>query len=157
MQLFYLELRQIWTTMKRFRSTFYITLFFYLSQSAVSQPRSIRFEQLPSELGWSNHAVNNMLQDHQGFIWLATWAGLIKYDGYKAKIYRQEIGQANSLKSNKITCLFEDSQQRLWVGTRHTGFYLYDRSKDHFVQYQRNQNDMIVQIKKWLIVTWWEG
>jgi len=104
--------------------------------------QNLRFEQLPQEIGWTSNTTNDMLQDHRGYLWLATWSGLVRYDGYSVKIYRQEPGSPNSLKSNKITCLFEDSQQRLWVGTHYTGFYLYDREADGFIQYGKLPDNM---------------
>lgn len=86
-----------------------------------------RFENLPLEIGFPNVGVNDLLEDHQGFLWMATWSGLAKYDGYSVKMYRQQPDHSNGLKSNKITQLFEDSKGNLWVGTNYTGFYRYDR------------------------------
>ena len=97
-----------------------------------------RFEQLPGDVVLSHTSITNILQDHQGFLWLGTWWGLIKYDGYNAKQYKQEPGNINGLESNKINILFEDSKKRLWVGTHNTGFYQYDPSTDLFIQYKKD-------------------
>ena len=86
--------------------------------------------------------VNDILEDHRGFLWIATWSGLAKYDGYTLKMYRQQPDNANGLKSNKITRLFEDSKGNLWIGTNYTGFYRYNRDQDIFEQYCRNSADM---------------
>ncbi len=122
----------------------YLLLFilFISPALAAGQGREYRFEQLPPEIGFSNSGISDMLEDHRGFLWLATWSGLAKYDGYSVKMYRQEPGNANGLKSNKITRLFEDSKGRLWFGTNYTGFYRYDRDRDAFVQYAHNPEDM---------------
>ncbi|MCB0565698.1 MAG: response regulator [Phaeodactylibacter sp.] len=101
-----------------------------------------RFEKLPAEIGFSNTGVNDILEDHQGFLWLATWSGLAKYDGYSVKIYRQQPGNTNGLKSNKVTQLYEDSKGNLWVGTNYTGFYRYNRELDVFEQFCRDPKDM---------------
>ena len=120
-------------------------IFFILSfcpAMMLSQGDDYRFEQLPPEIGFSNTGISDILEDHRGFLWMATWSGLAKYDGYSVKMYRQEPGNANGLKSNKITRLFEDSKGRLWFGTNYTGFYRYDREHDVFVQYSHNPEDM---------------
>jgi signal transduction histidine kinase/ligand-binding sensor domain-containing protein/DNA-binding response OmpR family regulator len=104
--------------------------------------RSFRFEKLPSEIGFSNTGVNHILEDHRGFLWMATWSGLAKFDGYTVKMYRQQPGNSNGLKTNKITQIFEDSKGNLWIGTNYTGFYRYDRDRDFFEQYCRNPEDM---------------
>ena len=101
-----------------------------------------KFEKLPQEIGFFNTGVNDILEDHRGFLWMATWSGLAKYDGYSVKMYRQQPGNTNGLKSNKITQLFEDSKGNLWIGTTYTGFYRYDRAQDSFIQYCRNPEDM---------------
>lgn len=87
---------------------------------------------------WANIGINDIAQDHKGFLWLATWSGLAKYDGYNLKMYRQEPGSENGLQSNKISCVSEDSQQRLWVGTHYEGLYLYDPKKDGFISYHHD-------------------
>ncbi|MCB0586530.1 MAG: hypothetical protein KDD06_14565, partial [Phaeodactylibacter sp.] len=86
--------------------------------------------------------MNDILEDHYGFLWMATWSGLAKYDGYSVKMYRQQPDNANGLKSNKVTQLFEDSQGNLWAGTNYTGFYRYNRELDVFEQYCRDPEDM---------------
>jgi len=101
-----------------------------------------RFEKLPAGIGFSNTGVNDILEDHRGFLWMATWSGLAKYDGYSVKMYRQQPGNANGLKSNKVTQLCEDSKGNLWAGTNYTGFYRYNRELDVFEQYCRNPEDM---------------
>ena len=97
-----------------------------------------RFEDLPGEAGFTATGVNDILQDRQGFLWLATWSGLARYDGYSVKMYRQEPGNSNGLKSNKINCLFEDRQGRLWVGASYTGLYRYDPEGDRFIHYSHD-------------------
>ena len=120
-----------------------VLLFFIpLQVFCQSEAASYRFEKLPSEIGFSNTGINDILEDHRGFLWMATWSGLAKYDGYSVKMYRQQPGNTNGLKSNKITKLFEDSKGNLWLGTNYTGFYLYDRDLDRFEQFCRDPQNM---------------
>ncbi|MCB0550088.1 MAG: response regulator [Phaeodactylibacter sp.] len=115
-----------------------LPLFLYGQNKAAN----FRFEKLPAEIGFSNTGVNDILEDHQGFLWMATWSGLAKYDGYSVKMYRQQPGNTNGLKSNKVTQLFEDNEGNLWAGTNYTGFYRYNRALDVFEQYCRDPEDM---------------
>lgn len=123
---------------------FFIIVISFLSYHTpvVCQNTNFSFEKLPSEIGWTENTVNDILQDHKGYIWVATWSGLKKYDGYTLQAYRQELNINNGLNGNKIKCLFEDSKNRLWIGTNYTGFYRYDRSLDKFIQYQKENNNM---------------
>ncbi len=107
--------------------------------SVLSQPnklleKRVVFEQLPVELGLGQRSINEIIQDSEGYIWVATWSGLIRYDGRTSKIFLVGDGP-NDLKSNKITSVEESIDGDLWVGTRARGLFLYDKSRDEFVSY----------------------
>ena len=40
-----------------------------------------------TEQGLPHNDVRAIAQDQQGFIWIATWDGLSRYDGYESHIY----------------------------------------------------------------------
>lgn len=106
------------------------------------QATYFRFDHFPSDVILSRTASTAVLQDHHGFLWVGTWSGLIKYDGYTVRQYKQSPGNLNGLETNKINTLFEDSRRRLWVGTQNSGFYRYDAAGDSFVQYKRKPADI---------------
>ncbi|MBI1928477.1 response regulator [Candidatus Poribacteria bacterium] len=54
-----------------------------------------------------------MLQDHQGYLWLGTGAGLCRYDGVEFLTYTV----AEGLTANRVAAICEDRHGRLWVGT----------------------------------------
>lgn len=122
--------------------TYFFLFTLGIQSSIFAQNKSYTFQKLPAEIGWTDNAINDILQDYQGYIWMATWSGLKKYDGYSIQSYRQELNIENGLNGNKIKCLFEDSKKRLWIGTNYTGFYRYDRNLDKFIQYQNENNNM---------------
>lgn len=115
--------------------------FLLLFWNLASQTLAPVFHSLPSEIGLNNGSVIDVLQDNRGFLWMATWSGLVKYDGYSVKVYKQEADNSNGLKSNKISNIFEDSRGNLWIGTNYTGFYKYDRKTDRFIQFCKKNNN----------------
>ncbi len=108
-----------------------------LGQPEILINRNIRFEQLPQNFGLSQSSVNCILQDHSGYIWIGTWSGLIRYDGYSTELFRANNRIPGSLKSNKITSIFEASDSSLWIGTMVGGLFLFDRKTEIFTQYQK--------------------
>ena len=50
-------------------------------------------------------------------MWFGTNDGLNKYDGNKFTIYRSGATNENSIVSNYVTCITEDSKKNLWIGT----------------------------------------
>ena len=59
-----------------------------------------------------------MVQDAQGYLWMATVNGLYKYDGYQYSYYLHQALNQNSPASNYIECINIDKAGNLWLGTR---------------------------------------
>ena len=59
--------------------------------------------------------VSGLVQDRQGFVWIATRDGLAKYDGRTFKTFRHIPGDDSSLSSSVITTLYLDNNDRLWI------------------------------------------
>ncbi|MBS0028161.1 hybrid sensor histidine kinase/response regulator transcription factor [Chitinophaga sp. 22321] len=70
------------------------------------------------EHGLSNNEVNCIYQARGGYIWVGTFDGLNRYDGYSFKTFRKKIGDANSLVNNHVQDIQEDASGQLWVATR---------------------------------------
>lgn len=71
-----------------------------------------------------------LLQDKEGYIWMGTQDGLVRYDGYKAKTYI--LGQDIPYKKDVLR-LYEDKNGTLWAGTYKQGLFYYNRGKDKFI------------------------
>src|SRR5678816_724391 len=68
----------------------------------------IRFTHLSTEQGLSQSRVDHMLQDRRGFIWIGTYNGLNRYDGYGFKTYKPDPDNPNSLGGLFVSALAED-------------------------------------------------
>ena len=64
-------------------------------------------------------SVNSILQTRDGYLWLATYGGLARFDGVRFTVF--DVGNTEGLKSNRITELFEDREGSLWIGTEMGG------------------------------------
>jgi len=74
------------------------------------------------ESGLPTGEANDILQTSDGYIWIGSYGGLIRYDGSEFKNFStlKQIG------SSSIRSIFEDSKDRLWIGTNDAGVYLYE-------------------------------
>jgi signal transduction histidine kinase/ligand-binding sensor domain-containing protein len=90
------------------------------------------FNLLSIKDGMPEATVEDMLQDKQGYIWIGTQKGLVRYDGYKLKIY--DLGIKDPYEKF-VAKIFEDSKGQLWAVALSFGLYRYDRGKDSFVSY----------------------
>ncbi|MEM6343704.1 MAG: two-component regulator propeller domain-containing protein [Bacteroidota bacterium] len=70
---------------------------------------------------FTNAFFPSMLCDHQGNVWIGTNRALYCYNAERSSYKRfiHEADQPNSLNSNNLLCLFEDSKHRIWVGSHH--------------------------------------
>jgi signal transduction histidine kinase/ligand-binding sensor domain-containing protein/CheY-like chemotaxis protein len=71
------------------------------------------FKYYAHDQGLANLAVNCMLQDRTGFLWVGTENGLYRYDGSSFSAFRTEEG----LPAARILSLHETTDGTLWVGT----------------------------------------
>jgi ligand-binding sensor domain-containing protein/signal transduction histidine kinase len=96
--------------------------------------RSLRFEHIGLDEGLPQESVLTVLQDRTGFMWFGTQAGVVRFDGYRASVFRNDPGDAASLVDNYVSCAYEDPQGRLWFGTR-GGLVRFDAARQAFVRY----------------------
>jgi diguanylate cyclase (GGDEF)-like protein/PAS domain S-box-containing protein len=79
--------------------------------------REYFFQSIGSEQGLAQNTVNAMLQDRQGFVWVATQGGLHRYDGYGFRVFQHVPGDATTLPESFVTALVQDGDGQVWVGT----------------------------------------
>ncbi len=115
------------TSLKAFL-TIFITCWVFVA-NAQNPPA---YESISTAQGLSQGMIFDLLQDTEGFIWVATKNGLNRYDGYSFKIYANDPYNPHSLSSNTIVKLFEDSKGRIWVGTENAGLNVYDKQSGKF-------------------------
>ena len=56
--------------------------------------------------------ILQILQDQRGLLWVATYNGLYRYDGYEWRNYKSHSGDGTRLKTNHIKHLYLSSQER---------------------------------------------
>ncbi len=67
--------------------------------------------------GLPTSEANVVLQTSDGYIWIGSYGGLIRYDGTNFRNYSLD----GDINSSSIRSLFEDSKGRLWIGTNDSG------------------------------------
>ena len=97
--------------------------------------------------GLSHNNINCIVQDKTGFIWIATFDGLCRFDGYEFKKYYHQAGDMTSLPYFEIHSLCVDKDNNLWIVAGNIGLSLYDRSKDNFHTYSAKTTKSITATK----------
>jgi ligand-binding sensor domain-containing protein len=96
-----------------------------------SQSSGHIFEHLTTDYGLSSNKVESILQDHDGFYWIATQNGLNRFDGTNIRVYSHHPDDSTTLSHNNCTAIALDSTGDVWVATYH-GVSRYQKKRGHF-------------------------
>lgn len=106
----------------------YILMMLSIVMSAAGMAGNVR---LYTSSKMSNNLVTSMAQDRHGNMWIGTWYGLNKFDGYRFNIYTYRSDDAKSVPSNIISILYTDRRGTVWAGTSN-GLARYNEAEDNF-------------------------
>jgi ligand-binding sensor domain-containing protein/signal transduction histidine kinase len=68
-----------------------------------------------TEQGLPGSVVISMIQTRDGYLWLGTQHGLVRFDGIQPTVFDEE--STPGLNNDQIDYLFQDSHSNLWIGT----------------------------------------
>jgi signal transduction histidine kinase/ligand-binding sensor domain-containing protein/DNA-binding response OmpR family regulator len=94
--------------------TFIFSLFLFFGVLNASA-QTFSFDKIPTQEGEANLSVRQIIQDNNGFLWLATFSGLFRYEG-DDYIIQQTFGDQPEI-NNDVTSLLQDNSNNIWVGT----------------------------------------
>jgi signal transduction histidine kinase len=87
-----------------------LLVFFIFSISLQFGNAQVILEHLTKKDGLPSNYISGIIQDNEGFIWIATPNGALRYDGKTMKTYTVEDG----LTTNEIVGFFKDGIGRIW-------------------------------------------
>jgi len=107
---------------------------------AASTPgRFYRFERIIPEIqGTEVTGISSLFQDREGFLWLGTANGLVRYDGYRFVLPPPRSGGAALPADLSVYPAIEDSRGEIWIGTHGQGLFKFDKYAGTFIQYRHD-------------------
>ncbi len=96
------------------------------------------FEKILTEEGESNLSVRQIIQDKNGFLWIATFSGVYRYEGNDF-IFPHTFKNNEEINSD-VTSLLCDNSGNIWIGTNQ-GLSKYNMEKDELITYLPDKND----------------
>lgn len=106
----------------------YILLLALTISHAVSAQTDIfcRIYDFASSNGLLQSHISNAQQDSKGFMWFATWNGLIRYDGYNYYTFKPVLSSEGTISSNRIFNIKLTTNQNIWCVSSDNQLYLFD-------------------------------
>ncbi len=119
------------STLIRTAACLFSFLFLFLQMHA-QQARQYSFRQYTVSNGLSSNTVSSVIQDKDGYIWLATINGLQRYDGNSFISFKAKAGEPFSIPSNHITSFYLDKKKNLWIIGINNKIGIFDTRKFRF-------------------------
>tara|TARA_R100001143_G_scaffold63570_1_gene72057 strand:+ start:6765 stop:10184 length:3420 start_codon:yes stop_codon:yes gene_type:complete len=116
-----------------------VCVLFIVTTTITAQSGSEIYRHITSRDGISNTFVWEMMQDRQGFIWIAGNNGLDRYDGYNVTTFRNDPNNETTITAGSVFSLFEDRNGLIWIGTG-LGISVFDPKTELFLQVQGPEN-----------------
>ena len=88
-----------------------------LAAAAADAPRFV--DVAPSEVPGS--VISALAEDSEGFIWLGTPAGLVRYDGYRFRLFGNDWSVPGTLSTVFVRSLVADAEGAVWAGSDFSG------------------------------------
>ncbi len=120
-----------------FPLSFFILCFFINQVQIPAQDRKIVFEHFTVLQGLPSDAVPTIFQDRTGYLWIGTFYGIARYDGYSMVSYTNREGDSASITNSIVNAICDDSEGNIWFGHSH-GLDKFDPSTEKFTHYILN-------------------
>jgi signal transduction histidine kinase/ligand-binding sensor domain-containing protein/DNA-binding response OmpR family regulator len=88
--------------------------------------------------GLSSDYLRAIMQDREGYIWVATDNGINRFDGYKTTIYKPDFSRDKSFNTVDFTCMTEDAEGNIWLGTDHSGINVFNKRTEEVTVIKRD-------------------
>lgn len=101
-----------------------------------TNPIELKYREMSTEDGLPSNYIINMVQDPQGYIWMATANGLCRYDGYSFDVIRHAKEGNNALLLNdRIRELHQNPNGLLFIRLQGERYSCYDTNTRQFVDF----------------------
>ena len=104
-----------------------------LPLTAGAQPLRAIHTHLSTKDGLCSNAISAIRQDSYGYLWIATWNGLSRYDGYE--FYNYRMGNASGVKNlhNRLLDIGIDQHENIWMHMYDNRVFVLNRRSDQII------------------------
>jgi len=113
----------------------------FVTPAAAAESFPLVLEHLTTADGLPQGTVYATLQDSQGFVWLATEDGLVRYDGHELVRYARLPISRGGLSGNYIYQMVEDAHRDLWIAVKDGGVARWHRDTNSFTVIRHSDED----------------
>ena len=132
----------------RFHFKFLMVLFWTIvTNSACFQSNAQSFSKktFTTDNGLSHNFVQHITQDKTGFLWISTWDGMNRFDGYEFRNYFHNPKDSTTVPFFVVDKAVVDASNNVWVMCQQRPVVIYNRNSDSFDRFKTNDfNELVI-------------
>ena len=102
-----------------------------------------KFNPLFNDKRFENYWIRTFYIDSSNYIWIAGHNELVRIQLEDIKNLKRFDPKKYKIGKFRITKIHEDSQNNVFIGTRGSGIFKYDKEKDSFINYTQENNKLL--------------
>ena len=107
----------------------------------VAQTLQHHFGRVTVADGLASYRTYDVVQDRRGFLWIGTFEGLNRYDGYTMRVFHHDERDSTSISEDIVRALLVDRSGTLWAGTDGQGLNRFDSRTEGFTRFTNRPED----------------
>ena len=111
---------------------FFLTLFILSAFTAIAQePSEFRIQKFNTESGLPSNGIKGLQWDEEtGFLWIATEAGIVRYNGMEFKIFNKD--DEVRITNERILFMVKNNEGRIYTADNSGNIFYVDKNKVKF-------------------------
>ncbi|GAB1451540.1 sensor histidine kinase [Draconibacterium sp.] len=116
--------------------TLFIIAFIVFFGYVITNAQTFTSKTFTTDNGLSHNFVQQITQDKTGFLWISTWDGLNRYDGYEFKNYFHKPNDSTTVPFFVVDKTVVDASNNVWVMCQQRPAVIYNRNTDCFERFK---------------------
>ncbi len=120
-------------TMKLIKAQIILLLMSVCCSIAFAEDADVQIMHFSEKDGLPQSVFTGVIQDYKGYIWICSWNGLCRYDGYSFTHYKAHQGDNSPLSNNRILSIRETTDGNILCKFHKNSCFLFKRDEKRFI------------------------
>lgn len=122
-----------------------ISCLFLSVVNVLASDEEARISHFDERDGFTESYVTAVIQDKEGFIWVSSWNGLSRYDGYRFETFKGRPGDGCPLETNRINGIAELPDHNILCKSNKR-FFIFNRNRRIFQAASAANKDKLIRL-----------
>ncbi|MGQ1948606.1 two-component regulator propeller domain-containing protein [Geofilum sp. OHC36d9] len=124
----------------------YLWVILLLTVTQVKAFNNYIWHHYTAEDGLAQNTVMSILQDKKGYLWMGTWDGLSRFDGYSFTSYKIRPGDDVEISSSRIDYITQDKYGFIWLLDYGKNVCRFDPRTETFINVPKGEESFNISV-----------